>query len=62
MDRLEELEQAIVDAEAVKREYVKNNPTGTGSQSERNAIYNEVEKARRSLRAYKIDNPHLLKR
>jgi len=62
MEVLEQLEQAIVDAEALKRAYVKENPTGTGNQAERNGIYNQVEKARKTLREFKIDNPHLLKR
>jgi len=60
MDELHALEQAIVDAEARKREFVKNNPNGAGDKTERNRLYNDVERARRNLRQYKLSHPHLL--
>jgi len=61
MDRLEELEDAIVQAEHVKREFVAKNPAGAGDKDERRKIYNMVERARRSLREYKKSMPDLKK-
>ena len=61
-EQLAQLEQAIVDAETLKREFVKEFPTGTGDQSERHRIYNQVERARRALRDFKIQHPELVKR
>ena len=61
MDRLEELEDAIVQAEQVKREFVANNPAGAGDKDERRKIYNIVERSRRSLREYKKSMPDLKK-
>lgn len=58
--KLEELEQAIIEAEEAKRQFVKENPNGTGDKKERMRLYNEVERARKALRDYKRMNPHLL--
>ncbi|TXR53808.1 hypothetical protein [Reinekea thalattae] len=57
---LEALEQAIEDAEAAKRAFVKENPNGTGDKAERIRLYNRVEAARKSLREYKRLNPQPL--
>lgn len=57
--KLEELEQAIIEAEEAKRQFVKENPNGTGDKKERMRLYNEVERARKALREYKRMNPHL---
>lgn len=57
--KLEELEQAIIVAEEAKRQFVKENPNGTGDKKERMRLYNEVERARKALREYKRMNPHL---
>ncbi|GGX40496.1 hypothetical protein [Saccharospirillum salsuginis] len=59
-EKLQELEQAIVEAEEAKRQFVKENPNGTGDKQERMRLYNEVERARKALREYKRMNPHLL--
>ncbi|MCJ8315196.1 MAG: hypothetical protein HRU38_18280 [Saccharospirillaceae bacterium] len=61
MDRLEELEDAIIQAEQLKREFVANNPAGAGDKQERHKIYNLVERARRNLREYKKSMPDLKK-
>ncbi|HET8904991.1 hypothetical protein [Saccharospirillum alexandrii] len=58
--KLEELEQAIVEAEEAKRQFVRENPNGTGSKDDRMRLYNDVERARKALRDYKRMNPHLL--
>lgn len=58
--KLEELEQAIVEAEEAKRQFVRDNPNGTGNKEDRMRLYNDVERARRALRDYKRMNPHLL--
>lgn len=58
--QLEALEQAIENAEAEKRAFVKENPNGAGDKAERMRLYNQVEAARKSLREYKKANPHLL--
>lgn len=58
--KLQELEQAIVDAEEAKRRFVQENPNGSGDKQERMRLYNRVEVARKSLRDYKRMNPHLL--
>ncbi len=58
-EKLEELERAIVEAEEAKRQFVKDNPNGTGDKKERMRLYNEVERARKALREYKRLNPHL---
>ncbi|MFG1496270.1 hypothetical protein ABMA57_06505 [Saccharospirillum sp. HFRX-1] len=58
--KLLELEQAIVDAEEAKRQFVQENPNGSGDKTERMRLYNKVELARKSLREYKRMNPHLL--
>lgn len=60
MDEIERLEQAIVEAETKKREFVRTHPNGSGDKGERAKLYTEVEKARRELRAYKVNNPHIL--
>ena len=62
VEQLQQLEQAIVDAEVLKREFVKEFPTGTGDKTERHKIYNQVERARRDLRDYKIQHPELIQR
>lgn len=59
-EKLQELEQAIVDAEEAKRQFVKENPNGAGDKKERMRLYNEVERARKALREYKRMNPHLI--
>ena len=59
-EKLQELEQAIVEAEEAKRQFVKENPNGTGDKQERMRLYNEVERARKALREYKRMNPHLM--
>lgn len=59
-EKLQELEQAIIEAEEAKRQFVKENPNGTGDKKERMRLYNEVERARKALREYKRMNPHLL--
>lgn len=59
-EKLQELEQAIVEAEEAKRQFVKDNPNGTGDKKERMRLYNEVERARKALREYKRMNPHLM--
>jgi len=59
-EKLQELEQAIVEAEEAKRQFVKENPNGTGDKQERMRLYNDVERARKALREYKRMNPHLL--
>lgn len=51
---LDALEQAIVDAEERKREFVKENPNGAGDKKERTRLYTEVERARKALREYKV--------
>ena len=61
VQQLEALENAIDEAEAVKREFVKNNPAGTGDKAERSRMYNDVERARKVLREFKIQNPQVLK-
>ncbi len=59
-EKLQKLEQAIVEAEEAKRQFVKDNPNGTGDKKERMRLYNEVERARKALREYKRMNPHLM--
>ncbi|WP_119394206.1 hypothetical protein [Salinibius halmophilus] len=59
--KLEALERAIDDAEAAKREFVKDNPAGTGDKKERAKLYNAVEQARKELRAFKLAHPELMK-
>jgi hypothetical protein len=59
-EQLQALEQAIEDAEAEKRAFVKENPNGAGDKSERIRLYGKVENARKALREYKRANPHLL--
>lgn len=59
-ETLSVLEQAIIDAEQLKREFVKQHPNGAGDKGERNRIYNQVEAARRALRSYKLSHPQLL--
>ena len=56
MTELEKLEQAIVEAEERKREYIKGNPVGEGDKATKIALYTEVEHARKALRAYKIQH------
>lgn len=58
--KLQELEEAIVEAEEAKRRFVQENPNGSGDKSERMRLYNQVERARKALREYKRMNPHLL--
>lgn len=58
--KLQELEQAIVDAEEAKRQFVQENPNGSGDKTERMRLYNKVERARKELREYKRLNPHLV--
>lgn len=53
---LEELERAIDTAEQKKREFVRDNPGGSGDSKERARLYAEVERARKALREYKIRN------
>ncbi|MEX1058049.1 MAG: hypothetical protein WED11_09965 [Natronospirillum sp.] len=50
------LEQTITDAEERKREFVKENPNGTGDKKERTRLYTDVERARKALREFKINN------
>ncbi len=50
------LEQAIEDAEKRKREFVREHADGSGDPAERKRLYNEVERARRALREFKIRN------
>jgi len=57
--KLEELEQGIIQAEEIKRQFVRDYPNGTGSKEERMRLYNDVERARKALREYKRLNPHL---
>jgi hypothetical protein len=59
-EQLEALEQAIEDAEANKRAFVKEHPNGAGDKDERVRLYGKVEGARKALRDYKRANPHLL--
>lgn len=59
-EKLQALEQAIEDAEAEKRAFVKENPNGAGDKSERIRLYGKVENARKALRDFKRANPHLL--
>jgi hypothetical protein len=59
-EQLEALEQAIEDAEANKRAFVKEHPNGAGDKDERIRLYGKVEGARKALRDYKRANPHLL--
>ncbi|BCE01595.1 hypothetical protein [Marinicellulosiphila megalodicopiae] len=61
MDRLKELEDAITQAEQLKRDFVANNPAGAGDKQTRHKIYNQVERARRALRDYKQSLPDLKK-
>jgi hypothetical protein len=58
--QLEELENAIEDAEIAKRAFVKENPNGAGDKNERMRLYTNVERSRKALRDYKKANPHLL--
>ncbi|MEJ2044448.1 MAG: hypothetical protein P8X74_17765 [Reinekea sp.] len=59
-EQLKILEQAIENAEAEKRTFVKENPNGAGDKDERMRLYGNVENARKALRDYKRANPHLL--
>lgn len=59
MTELERLLDNIDLAEQAKREFVRENPNGTGDKAERARLYRDVEMARRSLRAYRLANPHL---
>lgn len=59
-EQLVALENAIEQAEAEKRAFVKENPNGTGDKAERIQLYGKVENARKALRDYKRANPHLL--
>lgn len=61
MDELEQLEQAIEEAEARKKAFVKSNATGEGDPTERSRLYIDVEKARKALREYKLQHPELLR-
>lgn len=56
MEELQRLEKAIEEAEQLKRDFVKNNPNGSGDKSERNRLYSLVEKSRKALRDFKLKN------
>lgn len=59
-EQLEALEHAIEDAEAEKRNFVKEHPNGAGDKSERMRLYGQVEGARKALREFKRANPQLM--
>lgn len=59
MTELERLLDNIDQAELAKREFVRENPNGTGDKATRAALYRDVEMARRALRAYRLANPQL---
>lgn len=59
-EQLQSLEDAIEVAEAEKRAFVKEHPNGTGDKNERMRLYTNVERARKALREYKRNNPHLM--
>ena len=59
MDELDRLEQRLEEAEAKKKEFVRNNPKGEGDKAERSRLYIDVEKARKALRQYRLHHPEL---
>jgi hypothetical protein len=61
VEQLNALETAIDNAEEAKREFVKNNPAGSGDKAERSGFYNGVERARKALREFKVANPEVVK-